>query len=60
VASKKARIGMKMRVHEGYRKAHLRGLIGTIMERYGGERYVAFEVLFANGRLEPFFPLSGP
>jgi hypothetical protein len=34
--SKEVQIGI--RVHEGYGKAHLRGLIGTIKKRYGGER----------------------
>jgi hypothetical protein len=47
---------MRVRVHEGYGKAHLRGQIGTIKKRYGGERYVALEVRFRDGRLDLFWP----
>jgi hypothetical protein len=49
------RIGTRVRVRKFHRKTHLRGLIGTIERRYGGDVYVAFEVLFSNGHSELFW-----
>ena len=50
-----ARVGMRVRVHEGYRKPDLRGLVGTIKQRYGNDSYAAFEVRFEDGRSELFW-----
>ncbi len=46
---------MRVRVHEGYRKPDLRGLVGKIKQRYGNDSYAAFEVGFEDGRSELFW-----
>ena len=50
-----AHIGMRVRVHEGYRKPDFRGLVGKIKQRYGNDSYAAFEVGFEDGRSELFW-----
>ena len=48
-----ARIGTKVRVHEPLKGAELRGKMGTIARRLGGNsRYVAFDVLLEDGTRE--------
>jgi len=46
---------MKVRISDGHRRPALRGLIGTINQRYGDSSYVALEVLFENGQSELFW-----
>ncbi|MGI8909945.1 MAG: hypothetical protein ACR2JR_05235 [Rubrobacteraceae bacterium] len=55
VTSEEARPGMKVRISDGHRRPALRGLIGTINQRYGDSSYVALEVLFENGQSELFW-----
>jgi len=38
-----------------HRRPALRGLVGTIKQRYGDSSYLALEVLFENGRSELFW-----
>ncbi len=53
--SQEALIGMRVRVREDYRSAHLRGQKGTIKNRWGDPNYVALEVLLDDRRLELFW-----
>jgi hypothetical protein len=48
-------IGTRVWVRECCREPYLRGLMGTIKRRYGGDVYAAFEVSFWNGRSELFW-----
>jgi hypothetical protein len=48
--------GMRVWVQECRRRPSLEGLEGTITRRFGGERYVAFEVHLAGGERELFWP----
>jgi hypothetical protein len=50
-----ARVGMRVRVHLDYRKAHRQGAFGTIKKHYGIPDYTAFEVLFPDGKSELFW-----
>jgi hypothetical protein len=43
-------------VRECRRRQRLEGLQGTITQRFGGERYVAFEVSLDDGERELFRP----
>ena len=52
---KDVQAGTRVRVNVDYRKAHLQGLVGTIMKYYGAPDYLAFEVLFPDGRRELFW-----
>ena len=49
--TQKIRIGARVRVREDYRKAQLRGCVGTIRRIYG-DAHPAVEVYFEGGRLE--------
>lgn len=50
-----ARPGTKVRISDGHRRPALRGLIGTIKQRYGAASYLALEIMFENGRSELFW-----
>ena len=50
-----AQVGTRVRVRSEYRKAHLRGAVGTIKKCYGVPNYAAFEVVFPNGQTELFW-----
>jgi hypothetical protein len=48
-----ARVGARVRVREGYRKAQLRGRVGTIKGVYGDPSHAAaLEVRFGDGKSE--------
>jgi hypothetical protein len=47
---------MRVRVMKHHRVEERRGLIGTVVARYGGEEYVAVEVRLADGQLRLFWP----
>ena len=53
--SQEALIGMRVRVHEDHRLAHLRGQKGMIKNRWGDPNYVALDVLLDDRRLELFW-----
>ncbi len=53
--SQDALIGMRVRVREDYRLAHLRGRRGTIKNRWGDPNYVALDVLLDDRRSELFW-----
>jgi hypothetical protein len=50
------RVGAKVRVREHHRIAGRRGMVGRIVGRYGGEEYVAIDVLLSNGEYRLFWP----
>jgi hypothetical protein len=51
-----ARPGMRVRVMEHHRVAERRGLIGTVVARYGVGEYVAVDVRLAVGGCRLFWP----
>ena len=53
--SQEALIGMRVRVHEDHRLAHLRGQKGMIKNRWGDPNYLALDVLPDDRRLELFW-----
>ena len=53
--SHEALIGARVRVLETDRSAKLRGMYGTIEERFGHSDYVALDVRLDDGRLELFW-----
>jgi hypothetical protein len=53
-----ARPGMRVRVMEHHRVEERRGLIGTVVARYGVGEYVAMDVRLAEGRLRMFWPMD--
>ncbi len=54
--SEEVRVGAMVRVREHYRIAERRGLVGRIVDRYGGEEYMAVDVRFPNGQQRLFWP----
>ena len=52
----RARTGTRVRVMEHHRIEERRGLIGTVVARYGGEYYVAVDVRLADGECRLFWP----
>ena len=48
--------GMCVRVMEHHRVEERRGLMGTVVARYGGEEYVAVDVRLADGQYRLFWP----
>jgi hypothetical protein len=54
--SEETRIGAMVRVREHYRIAERRGMVGSIVDRYGGEEYMAVDVRFSNGQRRLFWP----
>jgi hypothetical protein len=51
-----ARTRMRVRVMEHHRVQERRGLLGTVVARYGGEDYVAVDVRLADGEYRLFWP----
>ena len=51
-----ARPGTRVRVMEHHRIEERRGLVGTIVARYGGEDYVAVDVRLVGGQYRLFWP----
>ena len=51
-----ARTGMRVRVMEHHRVQERRGLLGTVVARYGGEDYVAVDVRLADVQYRLFWP----
>jgi hypothetical protein len=51
-----ARPGMRVRVMEHHRVHERRGLVGTIVARYGGEDYIAVDVRLVGGQYRLFWP----
>ena len=49
---------MQVRVMEHHRVAERRGLIGTVVARYGVGEYVAVEVRLAEGQFRLFWPMD--
>jgi hypothetical protein len=49
---------MRMRVMEHHRVEERRGLIGTIVARYGVGEYVAVDVRLADGQYRMFWPMD--
>ena len=54
--SEEVRIGAMVRVREHYRIAERRGMVGRIVQRYGGEEYKAVDVRFSDGQRRLFWP----
>lgn len=50
------RIDAPVRVGEHHRITERRGMVGTIVDRYGGEKYTAVDVRFSNGQRRLFWP----
>ena len=53
--SEEARVGKRVRVREDHRKANLRGLKGTIVERWGNPNHAALDVWLDEGGWELFW-----
>ena len=51
-----ARPGTRVRVMEHHRVEERRGLVGTVVARYGGEDYIAVDVRLADGQCRLFWP----
>ena len=51
-----ARTGMRVRVTEHHRVQESRGLLDRVVAVYGGEKYVAVDVRFPDGRQRLFWP----
>jgi hypothetical protein len=51
-----ARPGTRVRVMEHHRVDQRRGLVGTVVARYGGEDYIAVDVRLAGGECRLFWP----
>ena len=51
-----ARPGMRVRVMEHHRVEQRRGLVGTVVARYGGEDYLAVDVHLDGGHYRLFWP----
>jgi hypothetical protein len=56
MASNYVEPGTRVWVQECHRRPTLEGLEGTIRKRFGGDRYVAFEVRLDGGKRELFRP----
>ena len=50
-----AQIGKRVKVRANHRSASLRGLAGTIKNRWGDPTYIALDVLLEDGRSELFW-----
>jgi hypothetical protein len=51
-----ARPGARVRVTPYHRVEERRGLLGTVVARYGGEEYIAVDVRLADGERRLFWP----
>lgn len=50
VRQKVARIGMQVKVSESHGILERRGMVGTVVGRYGGDKYGAVDVRFPDGQ----------
>ena len=53
-----ARPGMRVRVMEHHRVQERRGLVGTVVARYGVGEHVAVDVRLADGQFRLFWPMD--
>ena len=51
-----ARPGTRVRVMEHHRVEERRGLVGTVLDRFGGDEYIAVDVRLSNGPCRLFWP----
>jgi hypothetical protein len=51
-----ARPGAWVKVMDNHRVEQRRGLVGTVLARYGGEEYIAVDVRLADGQCRLFWP----
>ena len=51
-----ASVGTSVRVSEHHRIVERRGMEGRIVDRYGGEQYMAVDLRFSDGRQRLFWP----
>jgi hypothetical protein len=58
MTAEQARPGMRVRVMEHHRVEERRGLIGTVVARYGVGEYVAMDVRLADGQFRLFWPMD--
>jgi hypothetical protein len=56
IKPEKVHIGLTVRVREQYRIAERRGMVGRIVDHYGGDRYMAVDVRFSGGYRRLFWP----
>jgi hypothetical protein len=56
MTAEQARRGMRVRVVDHHRVEERRGLMGTVVGRYGGEDYIAVDVRLADGQYRLFWP----
>ena len=54
--SEEVRIGAMVKVIEHHRIAQRRGMVGSIVDRYGSEEYMAVDVRFLDGQQRLFWP----
>ena len=58
MTAEQARPGMRVRVMEHHRVEERRGLIGTVVARYGVGESVAVDVRLAHGQFRLFWPMD--
>ena len=56
IKPEKVHIRMTVMVREQYRIAERRGMVGRIVDHYGGEGYMAVDVRFSGGQRRLFWP----
>jgi hypothetical protein len=56
VSPERALVGTRVRVLEHHRIETRRGLVGTVVGRFGGREYVAVDVRLSDGRRRLFRP----
>jgi hypothetical protein len=54
--AEQARLGMRVRVMEHHRVEERRGLVGKVVDRYGGDDSIAVDVCLADGQYKLFWP----
>jgi hypothetical protein len=53
--SEEAQIGKRVRIRQDHRSVPLRGMVGTIEERWGNPDYIALDVMLDDGGSELFW-----
>jgi len=56
MTAEQALLGTRVRAMEHHRVEERRGLMGTVVARYGGEGYIAVDVRLADGQCRLFWP----